>query len=133
MFLSHTSSSQTLVGVLSVALTFTFSSRGVMLPPAGQPAEDTWRLNYVTGNLFSCPEDQALAHCISEDCRMGAGIAVMFKQKFKGLEELKNQSESDFLLKTSTVEGEKMSHCFPGNYFVQLRETALCSRPQIYC
>ena len=78
-----------------------------MLPPAGQPAEDTWRLNYVTGNLFSCPEDQALAHCISEDCRMGAGIAVMFKQKFKGLEELKNQSESDFLLKTSTVEGGK--------------------------
>lgn len=75
-----------------------------MLPPAGQPAEGSWRLNYVTGNLFSCPEDEALAHCISEDCRMGAGIAVMFKQKFKGLEELKNQSESDFLLKTSIVE-----------------------------
>nr|XP_046251669.1 ADP-ribose glycohydrolase OARD1 [Scatophagus argus] len=50
-----------------------------------------WRLNYVTGNLFSCPEDEALAHCISEDCRMGAGIAVMFKQKFKGVEELKEQ------------------------------------------
>lgn len=56
-----------------------------------EPAEGSWRLNYVTGNLFSCPEDEALAHCISEDCRMGAGIAVMFKQKFKGLEELKNQ------------------------------------------
>lgn len=70
-----------------------------MLPPPGQSAEDSFRLNYVTGNLFSCPEDEALAHCISEDCRMGAGIAVMFKQKFNGVEELKAQSESDRLLK----------------------------------
>lgn len=30
---------------------------------------------------------------------MGAGIAVMFKQKFKGVEELKEQSESDVVLK----------------------------------
>uniref|UniRef100_A0A3B5LPS2 O-acyl-ADP-ribose deacylase 1 n=1 Tax=Xiphophorus couchianus TaxID=32473 RepID=A0A3B5LPS2_9TELE len=37
---------------------------------------------YVTGDLFSCPRDESLAHCISEDCRMGAGIAVMFKKKF---------------------------------------------------
>ncbi|XP_074537971.1 ADP-ribose glycohydrolase OARD1 [Halichoeres trimaculatus] len=54
-------------------------------------AEDTWRLNYVTGDLFSCPEDEALAHCISEDCRMGAGIAVLFKKKFEGVKELKEQ------------------------------------------
>ncbi|XP_040914505.1 ADP-ribose glycohydrolase OARD1 [Toxotes jaculatrix] len=56
-------------------------------------AEDSWSLNYVTGNLFSCPKDEALAHCISEDCRMGAGIAVMFKQKFRGVEELKEQKK----------------------------------------
>ncbi|XP_060913434.1 ADP-ribose glycohydrolase OARD1 isoform X1 [Labrus mixtus] len=59
-----------------------------------EPAEDSWSLNYVTGNLFSCPEDEALAHCISEDCRMGAGIAVMFKQKFKGIGELKEQKKT---------------------------------------
>lgn len=53
--------------------------------------KDSWRINYVTGDLFSCPEDEALAHCISEDCRMGAGIAVLFKQKFKGVSELKEQ------------------------------------------
>uniref|UniRef100_A0A3Q1GHI1 O-acyl-ADP-ribose deacylase 1 n=1 Tax=Acanthochromis polyacanthus TaxID=80966 RepID=A0A3Q1GHI1_9TELE len=53
--------------------------------------KDSWRMNYVTGDLFSCPEDEALAHCISEDCRMGAGIAVLFKQKFKGVSELKEQ------------------------------------------
>ncbi|XP_042347586.1 ADP-ribose glycohydrolase OARD1 isoform X2 [Plectropomus leopardus] len=58
-----------------------------------KPAEDSWSLNYVTGNLFTCPEDEALAHCISEDCRMGAGIAVMFKKKFGGIEELKEQKK----------------------------------------
>ncbi|XP_070824794.1 ADP-ribose glycohydrolase OARD1-like [Chaetodon trifascialis] len=58
-----------------------------------KPAEDSRRLNYVTGNLFSCSEDEALAHCISEDCRMGAGIAVLFKQRFKGVEELKAQKK----------------------------------------
>ncbi|XP_026223480.1 ADP-ribose glycohydrolase OARD1 [Anabas testudineus] len=58
-----------------------------------KPAEDSWRLGYVTGNLFSCPGDEALAHCISEDCRMGAGIAVLFKRKFRGLEELKQQNK----------------------------------------
>lgn len=72
------------------------SSHGALLPPPGQPREDNWKLNYVSGNLFSCPEDEALAHCISEDCRMGAGIAVSFKQKFKGVEELKEQSETEF-------------------------------------
>ncbi|XP_059189242.1 ADP-ribose glycohydrolase OARD1 [Centropristis striata] len=59
-----------------------------------KPVEDSyWRLNYVTGSLFSCPKDDALAHCISEDCRMGAGIAVMFKKEFKGVEELKEQKK----------------------------------------
>lgn len=68
-----------------------------MLPPSGQTEEDKWRVNYVPGDLFSCPEDESLAHCISQDCRMGAGIAVAFRKKFNGVEELKQQSESDFL------------------------------------
>ncbi|XP_061700219.1 ADP-ribose glycohydrolase OARD1 [Syngnathoides biaculeatus] len=58
-----------------------------------QVANEKWRLNHITGDLFSCPPDEALAHCISEDCRMGAGIAVTFKQKFRGLEELKGQKK----------------------------------------
>lgn len=70
------------------------SHRGVMLPPSGQSADDSWRPIYVTGDLFSCPEDEALAHCISEDCRMGAGIAVRFRKEFDGVEELQEQSES---------------------------------------
>lgn len=72
-----------------------FLPHGVMLlPPCGQSAEGTWEIHYVTGDLFSCSEDEALAHCISEDCRMGKGIAVTFKSKFRGVEELKEQSES---------------------------------------
>ncbi|XP_051800419.1 ADP-ribose glycohydrolase OARD1-like [Acanthochromis polyacanthus] len=51
-------------------------------------------LKQVTGNLFDCPNDEALAHCISADCRMGAGIAVLFKQKFKGVSELLKQRKA---------------------------------------
>ncbi|XP_057685504.1 ADP-ribose glycohydrolase OARD1 [Corythoichthys intestinalis] len=58
-----------------------------------QLANGNWRLNYTTGDLFSCPTDETLAHCISEDCRMGAGIAVMFKRRFSGVEELKGQKK----------------------------------------
>lgn len=64
-----------------------------MLPSAGQSVDDSWSLAYVSGDLFSCPPEEALAHCISEDCRMGAGIAIMFKRKFAGVAELKEQSE----------------------------------------
>lgn len=52
-----------------------------------------FKLQLVEGDLFSCPADESLAHCISEDCRMGAGIAVQFKKRFQGVEELKAQSE----------------------------------------
>ncbi|KAJ8314765.1 hypothetical protein KUTeg_006915 [Tegillarca granosa] len=45
------------------------------------------------GDLFSTPETESLAHCISEDCRMGKGIAVIFKKKFAGIEDLKRQDK----------------------------------------
>lgn len=52
-----------------------------------------WQLLHRRGDLFTCPPTDALAHCISEDCRMGAGIAVLFKKHFKGVEELKAQKK----------------------------------------
>ncbi|XP_047220482.1 ADP-ribose glycohydrolase OARD1 [Girardinichthys multiradiatus] len=61
------------------------STHGIQFP------EDSWRLKHASGDLFSCPMDEALAHCISEDCRMGAGIAVLFKKKFGGVSKLKEQ------------------------------------------
>ncbi|KAG7472574.1 hypothetical protein MATL_G00110060 [Megalops atlanticus] len=58
------------------------------------PARKGQGLRYVKGDLFSCPADESLAHCISEDCRMGAGIAVLFKRKFAGVDELKAQRKT---------------------------------------
>ncbi|KAK6166578.1 hypothetical protein SNE40_023234 [Patella caerulea] len=45
------------------------------------------------GDLFSSPETDALVHCISSDCAMGKGIAVLFKNKFGGVQELKDQGK----------------------------------------
>ncbi|KAJ8353009.1 hypothetical protein AAFF_G00122040 [Aldrovandia affinis] len=45
-------------------------------------------LRYITGDLFSSPETDALAHCISADCHMAAGIAVDFKNRYGGVREL---------------------------------------------
>lgn len=47
----------------------------------------------VQGDLFSCPESWSMAHCISEDCRMGKGIAVLFKKNFDGVDELIKQGK----------------------------------------
>uniref|UniRef100_A0A8C6KVX3 O-acyl-ADP-ribose deacylase 1 n=1 Tax=Nothobranchius furzeri TaxID=105023 RepID=A0A8C6KVX3_NOTFU len=50
-------------------------------------------LHHITGDLFSCFNEHALAHCVSVDFRMGAGIAVFFKSLFGGVAELKNQKK----------------------------------------
>ncbi|KAG1961902.1 ADP-ribose glycohydrolase OARD1 [Pimephales promelas] len=57
------------------------------------PCRSGWKLLHVRGDLFTCPSTDALAHCISEDCRMGAGIAVLFKKHFHGEEELLAQKK----------------------------------------
>ena len=46
----------------------------------------------VKGDLFSAPSNFSLAHCVSADFRMGKGIATLFKQKFGGVDELRNQN-----------------------------------------
>uniref|UniRef100_A0A3B3W0X7 Macro domain-containing protein n=1 Tax=Poecilia latipinna TaxID=48699 RepID=A0A3B3W0X7_9TELE len=48
---------------------------------------------YVTGDLFSAPDQESLAHCVSEDLRMGKGIAVLFKKNFGRVDALKEQSK----------------------------------------
>nr|XP_005308375.1 ADP-ribose glycohydrolase OARD1 isoform X4 [Chrysemys picta bellii]XP_005308376.1 ADP-ribose glycohydrolase OARD1 isoform X4 [Chrysemys picta bellii]XP_005308377.1 ADP-ribose glycohydrolase OARD1 isoform X4 [Chrysemys picta bellii]XP_005308378.1 ADP-ribose glycohydrolase OARD1 isoform X4 [Chrysemys picta bellii]XP_023966112.1 ADP-ribose glycohydrolase OARD1 isoform X4 [Chrysemys picta bellii]XP_023966113.1 ADP-ribose glycohydrolase OARD1 isoform X4 [Chrysemys picta bellii] len=59
-------------------------------PPSRDQAD---RIRYIKGDLFTCPRTDSLAHCISEDCRMGAGIAVLFKKKFGGIQELLDQQK----------------------------------------
>lgn len=38
-------------------------------------------------DLFETSHEYALAHCISKDCKMGAGIAVEFKRRFSKLQK----------------------------------------------
>ncbi|KAI2649818.1 ADP-ribose glycohydrolase OARD1 [Labeo rohita] len=57
------------------------------------PCSSGWRLLHKKGDLFSCPPTDALAHCISEDFRMGAGIAVLFKKKFGRVQDLLAQQK----------------------------------------
>ncbi|KAK7873270.1 hypothetical protein R5R35_011338 [Gryllus longicercus] len=49
------------------------------------------KIEEINGDLFSAPEDYSLAHCVAADLRMGSGIAVQFKQKFKKVGELAGQ------------------------------------------
>ena len=51
-----------------------------------------------TGDLFTCPPSTSMAHCVSEDLSMSKGIAVIFKNKFKGIDQLKAQSKFLFHL-----------------------------------
>jgi hypothetical protein len=42
------------------------------------------------GDLFNLDASYSLAHCVSVDLRMGAGIAVIFRDKYGGIEELRS-------------------------------------------
>eukprot|EP01084_Bolivina_argentea_P059189 108042_1 len=46
------------------------------------------------GDLFTSPDSSSLCHCISRDLGMGKGIAVHFKQKFGGVNALRQQQVS---------------------------------------
>ncbi|XP_041043458.1 ADP-ribose glycohydrolase OARD1-like isoform X1 [Carcharodon carcharias] len=61
--------------------------------PEKPPEGNNFEIRYLKGDLFACPEKDALAHCISEDCNMEAGIAVLFKKKYGCVEELQNQKK----------------------------------------
>lgn len=54
---------------------------------------------------------------------MGAGIAVMFKKEFKGVEELKEQSESALFINNSSR--VKMSY-----FGVLIPRRSFCSEPR---
>ncbi len=49
-------------------------------------------IQHKKGNLFLSPPQEPLAHCVSEDCAYGAGIAVTFKEKY-GVEKVKSQNK----------------------------------------
>lgn len=45
----------------------------------------------IEGDLFSAPKTYSLAHCVAADLKMGAGIAVAFRDKFGQIDKLKEQ------------------------------------------
>jgi len=45
-------------------------------------------LTMKSGDLFSSPPSSSLAHCISRDCRLGKGIAKIFRNKFGRVNEI---------------------------------------------
>lgn len=47
----------------------------------------------IEGDLFSASKTYSLAHCVAADLRMGAGIAVAFRDKFGRIDELKQQGK----------------------------------------
>ena len=50
-----------------------------------------FELNIQRGDLFTKPDpDVSLAHCVSRDLKMGAGIAKIFRAKFGRIQELEN-------------------------------------------
>ncbi|XP_038057758.1 ADP-ribose glycohydrolase OARD1-like isoform X2 [Patiria miniata] len=59
----------------------------------GEGASGTkgFEMKETRGDLFGCSDEECLAHCISEDVRMGKGIAKIFKEKYGGVKELMNQ------------------------------------------
>lgn len=68
------------------------------------------------GDLFKLDNKYALAHCISLDCAMGAGIAVTFDQKFKGMKKelLKviKENEHTYPIALNYVAGPEMRNVF---------------------
>merc|ERR1712028_41138 len=44
------------------------------------------------GDLFEVDTDWSLCHCVSKDLDMGAGIAVLFKKNYGGVQELQSQN-----------------------------------------
>lgn len=45
----------------------------------------------IEGDLFEASDDYSLAHCVGQDFRMGSGIAVEFRKRFKRVTELISQ------------------------------------------
>ena len=53
------------------------------------------KYNEQQGNLFELDDRYNLAHCISKDCEMGAGIATEFNRRFPKMKSKLKQVVSD--------------------------------------
>ncbi|XP_077991359.1 ADP-ribose glycohydrolase OARD1-like [Glandiceps talaboti] len=67
------------------------SSSGTQTTNTDREKKRSMVFNEMKGDLFGCDEGVSLVHCISQDCRMGKGIATLFRDKFGGVDELRAQ------------------------------------------
>ena len=56
--------------------------------PPQQALSPSLLITEIKGDLFSAPSTSSLAHCISQDCKLGAGIAKLFRQRFGRVDDL---------------------------------------------
>ena len=71
----------------------------------------------VKKDLFKVSEDYYLAHCISTDAKMGAGIAVAFKKKFKLRETIVKADRGDLGVGTAILEGRVINLITKPKYY----------------
>ena len=57
-------------------------------PQPQQTLSHSLLITEIKGDLFSAPPTSSLAHCISQDCKLGAGIAKLFRQRFGRVDDL---------------------------------------------
>lgn len=77
--------------------------------------EDKSQENHIymkKGSLFEVDEGTALAHCVGQDLKMSAGIAVKFKRKFvkDQMKQLIDQRKAVGQVLTQEVNGRKIFH-----------------------
>ena len=63
------------------------------------------RIHHVEGSVFEAPEGVALAHCVSADLAMSAGIAVQFVKRWPDIRSGSSRSEPGSLHVHSSTRG----------------------------
>lgn len=72
-------------------------------------------------DLFNCPPESSLAHCVSQDLKMGKGIAVEFRERFGRVDELEKQKK-----KVKLCNIFKLDHYLGGSGCYFNRQSSIC-------
>ncbi|KAB7504862.1 UNVERIFIED_CONTAM: hypothetical protein RMT77_001640 [Armadillidium vulgare] len=78
---------------MNTEITENYEANGVIKKTKGNSIRsERFSITEVKGDLFTCSDTHSLAHCVSQDLKMGKGIAIHFKNKFDGVQELQSQN-----------------------------------------
>jgi len=62
-----------------------------LLSSTPPPPAENQIIKEIKGDLFQCPREASMAHCVSQCMTMGAGVALKFKSAFGHVKELLDQ------------------------------------------